>query len=180
MTPCRARASVTHMNADKFAIVAAFAASLGGVAFAQDMAQTAQPKVEQNQSLEGSAAENPQGQNAPSRSGAEDAMSAMIGAWEFSNADHNKVCRFTFRAEAAPGGRRDDVDKKCASLFPHTKDISGWRLGKYAAFRLLDKQGEAVIDLAEAESGMYDGFTPGEGRYILQNNAVASMRSALR
>jgi Protease inhibitor Inh len=179
MTPCRARASVTHMNADKFAIVAAFAASLfGGVAFAQDMAQTAQPKIEQNQSLEGSAAENPQGQNAPSRSGAEDAMSAMIGAWEFSNADHNKVCRFTFRAEAAPGGRRVDVDKNCASLFPYTKDISGWALDNYGDLRLLDKQGEAVIDLTEAESGMYDGFTPGEGRYILQSAAAAPMRSA--
>jgi hypothetical protein len=179
MTPCRARASVTYMNADKFAIVAAFAASLfGGAAFAQDMAQTAQPKLEQNQTLEGSAAENPQGQTAPSRSGAEDAVSAMIGAWEFSNADHNKVCRFTFRADAAPGGRRVDVDKNCASLFPSTKDISGWALDNYGDLRLLDKQGETVIELTEAESGMYDGFTPGEGRYILQSAAVAPMRSA--
>jgi len=105
------------MNADKFAIVAAFAASLfGGAAFAQGIAQAVaqsaaqntQPTTEQNQTLEGSAAENPQGQNAPSRSSAEDAVNVMIGVWEFSNADHNKVCRFTFRTEAATGGRRVD------------------------------------------------------------------------
>jgi len=180
MTPCHTRASVTYMNAYKFAIVAAFAASLfGGAAFAQDLAQTnTQPKTEQNQTLEGSAAENPQDQNAPSRSGAEDAVNAMIGGWEFSNADHNKVCRFTFRTEAAPGGRRVDVDKTCAGLFPSTKDISGWAVDNYGGLRLLDKQGEAVIELTEAESGMYDGFTPGEGRYILQSAAAAPMRSA--
>jgi hypothetical protein len=183
MTPCHTRASVTHMNAYKFVIVAAFAASLfGDTAFAQGIAQTvaqnAQPKTEQNQTLEGSAAENPQDQNAPSRSSAEDAVNAMIGVWEFSNADHNKVCRFTFRTEAAPGGRRVDVDKNCAGLFPSTKDISGWAVDNYGGLRLLDKQSEAVIELTEAESGMYDGFTPGEGRYILQSAAAAPMRSA--
>jgi len=180
MTRCHTRASVTYMNRYKFAIVATFAASLfGGAAFAQGLAQTnTQPKTEQNQTLEGSAAENPQDQNAPSRSSAEDAVNAMIGVWEFSNADHNKVCRFTFRTEAAPGGRRVDVDKTCAGLFPSTKDISGWAVDNYGGLRLLDKQGEAVIELAEAESGMYDGFTPGEGRYILQSAAAAPMRSA--
>jgi hypothetical protein len=183
MTPCHSRASVTYMNAYKFAIVAAFAASLfGGTAFAQGIAQTVaqntQPKTEQNQTLEGSAAENPQDQSAPSRSSAEDAVNAMIGVWEFSNADHNKVCRFTFRTEAAPGGRRVDVDKNCAGLFPSTKNISGWAVDNYGGLRLLDKQSEAVIELAEAESGMYDGFTPGEGRYILQSAAAAPMRSA--
>jgi hypothetical protein len=183
MTPCHSRASVTYMNAYKFAIVAAFAASLfGGTAFAQGIAQTVaqntQPKTEQNQTLEGSAAENPQDQSAPSRSSAEDAVNAMIGVWEFSNADHNKVCRFTFRTEAAPGGRRVDVDKNCAGLFPSTKDISGWAVDNYGGLRLLDKQSEAVIELTEAESGMYDGFTPGEGRNILQSAAAAPMRSA--
>ncbi len=183
MTPCHSRASVTYMNAYKFAIVAAFAANLfGGTAFAQGIAQTVaqntQPKTEQNQPLEGSAAENPQDQSAPSRSSAEDAVNAMIGVWEFSNADHNKVCRFTFRTEAAPGGRRVDVDKNCAGLFPSTKDISGWAVDNYGGLRLLDKQSEAVIELTEAESGMYDGFTPGEGRNILQSAAAAPMRSA--
>jgi hypothetical protein len=187
MTPCHTRASVTYMNADKFAIVAAFAASLfGGAAFAQGIAQAVaqsaaqntRPTTEQNQTLEGSAAENPQGQNAPSRSSAEGTVNVMIGVWEFSNADHNKVCRFTFRTEAATGGRRVDVDKNCAGLFPSSKDILGWTLDNYGDLRLLDKQGEAVIELTEAESGMYDGFTPGEGRFILQSAAAAPMRSA--
>src|SRR5439155_4480794 len=105
------------------------------------------PKTEQNQTLEGSAAENPQDQNAPSRSSAEDAVNAMIGVWGFSNADHNKVCRFTFRTEAAPGGRRVDVDKTCAGLFPSTKDISGWPLDHYGGLRLPQKRVLRVIEL---------------------------------
>ena len=28
----------------------------------------------------------------------------MIGSWEFSNADRDKVCRFVFRPDTAPGG----------------------------------------------------------------------------
>ena len=34
----------------------------------------------------------------------------MLGAWEFSDADHNRICHFNFRGEAASGGRRLDVD----------------------------------------------------------------------
>ena len=38
--------------------------------------------------------------------------------------------------------------------------------------------GNAVVELTEVESGMYDGFTPEEGRYILQTAAAAPMLSA--
>ena len=187
MTPCHARASVTHMNADKFAIVAAFAASLfGGVGFcarhpqavAQSAAQNTQPKPNRTKPWKVQQRKIRKVRMRRRAPSAEDAVNAMIGVWEFSNADHNKVCRFTFRTEAAAGGRRVDVDKNCAGLFPSSKDISGWALDNYGDLRLLDKQGEAVIELTEAESGMYDGFTPGEGRYILQSAAAAPMRSA--
>jgi Protease inhibitor Inh len=170
------------MRAGKFAMVAglfaglftSLAASLsGGTAFAQEM----QPKADQpQQQQEGSGTQNPQAQNPESQP--EDAVNAMIGAWEFSNADHDKVCRFTFRTEAASGGRRLDVDKNCPSLFPSTKNISGWALDNYGDLRLLDKQGQAVIELTEVEGGMYDGFAPGEGRYVLQTAAAAPVRSA--
>ncbi len=43
---------------------------------------------------------------------------------------------------------------------------------------LRDAQGNAVIDLTEVESGIYDGFSPEEGRYILQSAAAAPVRSA--
>ena len=102
----------------------------------------------------------------------------MIGAWEFSNADHDKICRFNFRTDATPGGYKLDIDKNCPNLFPSTKDIAAWARDNYGSLRLLDAHGNAVVELTEVESGMYDGFTPEEGRYILQTAAAAPMRSA--
>jgi protease inhibitor Inh len=107
-----------------------------------------------------------------------DAANAMIGAWEFSNADHDRICRFNFRADPAVGGYKLDIDKNCASVFPSTKEIVGWAVDNYGALRLLDGAGAAVIELTEAESGIYDGFQPGEGRYVLQSAAAAPVRSA--
>ena len=114
-----------------------------------------------------------QGPSAPS-----DAAKAMIGAWEFSNADHDKVCRFVFRADAATGGYRLDVEKNCANLFPSTKDVVGWAVDNYGGLRLLDAGGNAAIELTLAETGIYDGFEPGQGRYVLQSATAAPVRSA--
>jgi len=107
-----------------------------------------------------------------------DAASAMIGVWEFSNADHDKICRFIFHADAAAEGHKLDVDKNCASLFPSTKDIAAWAVDAYGTLRLLDARGRPVIELTEAETGIFDGFQPGEGRYVLQSAAAAPVRSA--
>ncbi|HML09141.1 MAG TPA: AprI/Inh family metalloprotease inhibitor [Xanthobacteraceae bacterium] len=107
-----------------------------------------------------------------------DAGSTMIGAWEFSNADHDKICRFNFRADTAAGGNKLEIDKNCPSYFPSTRDIAGWSVDGYGTLRLLDARGNAVIELTEAETGIFDGFAPGEGRYVLQSAAAARMRSA--
>jgi hypothetical protein len=107
-----------------------------------------------------------------------DAGSIMIGTWEFSNADHDKVCHFNFRGDPATGGSKLDVDKNCPNFFPSTRDIVGWALDSYGALRLLDAHGNAVIELTEAESGIYDGFAPGEGRYVLQSAVTAPVRTA--
>lgn len=107
-----------------------------------------------------------------------DPVAAMVGAWEFSNADHDKICHFTFRSDAAPGGYRVDIDRNCANLFPSTKDVAGWAIDNYGSLRLLDARGGTVIELTEAEKGIFDGFEPGEGRYILQSAAAAPARSA--
>ena len=56
-----------------------------------------------------------------------DAASAMIGAWEFSNADHDKICRFMFRADAVADGHKLDIDKNCAK--PVSLDQGHRRLG---------------------------------------------------
>jgi hypothetical protein len=163
-----------RMRARTLAIFAAIVVALGGsAALAQDVKpEKTQAKPDQPQDLAA-----PQGQNPQPRS-AEDAINAMLGAWEFSDADHNRICHFTFRGEAAPSGHRVDVDKSCASMFPSTKNISGWALNNYGDLSLLDSHGEAVIELSQVESGMYDGFSPGEGRYILQTAASAPVHVA--
>ncbi|MGA2891977.1 MAG: AprI/Inh family metalloprotease inhibitor [Xanthobacteraceae bacterium] len=141
----------------------------GAVSFAQDSQQNAAPSSETP-----SPAAPPQATQPP-----KDAVSAMIGAWEFSNADHDKICRFNFRADAVSGGNKLDIDKNCPNVFPSTKDIVAWALDNYGSLRLLDAHGNSVVELTEVESGMYDGFTPEEGRYILQTAAAAApMRSA--
>jgi len=117
-----------------------------------------------------------QAQDTPASS---DPAKAMIGAWEFSNADHDKVCRFNFRADAAGSGYRVDVDRSCAGLFPPTKDVAAWTIDAFGTLRLLDARGNVAIELTEAEAGIFDGFQPGEGRYILQSAAaVVPVRSA--
>jgi len=73
-----------------------------------------------------------------------DAAGAMIGTWEFSNADHDKICRFVFRADAVAGGYRLEIDKNCPNLFPTTKDIIGWTADNFGGLRLLDAAGNVV------------------------------------
>jgi hypothetical protein len=168
LTRDRARDSLTRMRAGTLALLAAIA--VGGAALAQDVKPDTQAKPDQSQEL-------PAPQSPQAGSG-EDAVNAMLGAWEFSDADHNRICHFTFRGEAASGGRRLDVEKSCVSLFPSTKNISGWALNNYGDLSLLDSHGEAVIELSQVEGGMYDGFSPGEGRYVLQTAASAPVHVA--
>jgi hypothetical protein len=107
-----------------------------------------------------------------------EAASAMVGAWEFSNADRDKICRFNFRSETATGGYRLDIDRNCASIFPPTKDVVGWAVDNFGGLRLLNSGGNSVIELSLAEAGLYDGFDPEQGRYVLQSAAAAPVRSA--
>lgn len=150
-------------------IVAGVAATLcGGISFAQNAPSDPEPAP-------AGTATTPDTQP-PTASGG--AATAMIGAWEFSNADHDKICRFNFRADPVSGGNKLDIDKNCANLFPSTKDIVAWALDNYGTLRLLDSHGNAAVELTEVESGMFDGFTPEEGRYILQTAAAAPVHSA--
>jgi hypothetical protein len=162
------------MNANKFAIFAAFAASLCGTAFAQGTQPNREPPLD----VENAPPQNPAPGNPQPQSSQEDTASAMIGAWEFSNADHDKTCHFTFRTETASRGRRLDIDKNCPNLFPSTKNVAAWAVDNYGDLHLLDAQGEAVIELTQVEGGMYDGFSPEEGRYILQTAAAAPVQTA--
>src|SRR5271170_7409 len=133
--------SVNSLAIGRAAVACALAAAsiYGGAAWAQDSeSQVTQQPVTQPQ-------------NAPG-----DAASAIIGAWEFSNADHDKICRFNFRADAIAGGYRLDIDKNCPNLFPSTKDIVGWAVDNDGGLRLRDADGDAVVERTEVEGGRYD------------------------
>jgi hypothetical protein len=153
-------------------IVMTIAVSLfAGLAVAQNPQQDAQnaaPSTPPDATTQSAAPQNSAG----------DTVHNMIGAWEFSNADHDKICHFNFRADTAPNGYKLDIDKNCPSLFPSTKSMVAWSVDNFGSLRLLDASGNSVVDLSEVEAGMYDGFTPEEGRYILQAATSAPQLSA--
>lgn len=152
-------------------LTAAVTLLAGSIGLAQNAPQGAPPAAPTPEAA-------PTAPSAPQAAAPGDNPSSMIGAWELSNADHDKICHFNFRADAVPGGSRVDIDKNCASLFPSTKDIVAWTLDNYSNLHLFDAQGNAVIDLTEVEGGLFDGFSPEEGRYILQTAAAAPTLSA--
>ncbi|MEA2993591.1 MAG: hypothetical protein QOD40_2511 [Alphaproteobacteria bacterium] len=102
-----------------------------------------------------------------------DAAKAMLGTWEISNADRDKICMVTFRPEPAPGGSKLEFDKTCPEVFALTKGVTAWTLGARDALRLVDAKGKTILELTEVESGMFEGERPGEGLYFLQNLAAA-------
>ena len=72
-----------------------------------------------------------------------DAATLMVGAWELSNSDHDKTCAITFRLDATGPGHALDFDKSCAEMFPETRTVAAWTMGKDAALRLVDPPGQA-------------------------------------
>src|SRR3954447_14397398 len=93
----------------------------------------------------------------------------MPGSWEFSNADREKTCTITFRNEATKVGKRVEFEPKCATLFPFIPEIAGWRLSENDFLRLLDAQGNSVLEFSEVESGIFEAPKPGEGVPFIQN-----------
>lgn len=101
-----------------------------------------------------------------------DAMKELAGAWELSNADRDMTCSVTFKLTAGRAGLALDWDKACAGVFPMTKDVAAWTLGKNDAIQLLDARGRIVLELTEVETGLYEGLRPGDPLYFLQSQAA--------
>jgi len=98
---------------------------------------------------------------------------ALLGTWEFSNADRDKICTVTFKDTPAPGGFKVEFDKNCPALFPLTADIVAWNFPDNDLLHLINAQGRALVDFSEVESGIYEAPTPGVGVLFLQNAADA-------
>jgi hypothetical protein len=103
-----------------------------------------------------------------------DAAKAMVGAWEMSNADRDKTCTVNFKLAPAGANYAIELDKKCSETFPSIRAIVAWTFGRNDALLLVDATGKPLLELLEVEAGMYEGLRPNEGRYFLQNAAVAA------
>jgi invasion protein IalB len=106
--------------------------------------------------------------------GPSDAAKAMVGAWELSNADRDKTCTITFKIGAAAANYPLDLAKGCTDTFPPIRAAVAWTFGRNDMLVLLDAKGASLLELLEVEAGMYEGLRPNEGRYFLQNAAVAA------
>jgi hypothetical protein len=103
-----------------------------------------------------------------------DSAKALIGAWEFSNADRDKICTATFKPDRTAVGFKVEFDANCGNLFPLVRNIAGWNFPDNDLLRLVDAQGNSLVEFSEVESGIYEAPTPGVGVLFLQNAASAA------
>jgi hypothetical protein len=106
---------------------------------------------------------------APPEQSAAPVPRTMVGSWEFSNADREKICTITFRNDAARVGKRVEFDAACAGNFAFIRDITGWQMHDNDFLRLLDPQGNSILEFSEVESGIFEAPKPGEGILFIQN-----------
>lgn len=96
------------------------------------------------------------------------------GTWEFSNADHDKICTVKFTSDPVAVGYRLSFDAACANLFPLIRDIAGWKYPEDDLLYLLDAKGKALVEFSEVEDGMFEAPTPGLGVLFLQDPTAAA------
>jgi hypothetical protein len=98
----------------------------------------------------------------------------VIGTWEFSNADRDKICTAIFKSDRTTVGFKVEFDQNCSNLFPLVKDVAGWKFPDNDLLSLLNAQGKALAEFSEVEDGIYEAPTPGVGVLFLQNPAAAA------
>jgi Protease inhibitor Inh len=116
--------------------------------------------------------------SASAQSGPSDSAKAMVGAWEFSNADRDKTCVVTFRLDAAGGNYALDLAKNCGTTFATIKDATQWNRGKDDQLSFLDAKGTQVLAMDEVESGLFESARGSDALYFLQ--AVAALEGRER
>lgn len=99
----------------------------------------------------------------------------MVGKWEFSNADRDKLCTITFKTDTNAVGMKLEFDQACTSIFPFVKEIMGWRLAENDFLRLLNAKGRSVLEFSEVESRMFEAPRPGEGILFIQAAAAVAL-----
>jgi hypothetical protein len=100
----------------------------------------------------------------------------MVGTWELSNAERNRICTATFKNTRAAVGWRVEFDKTCATVFPLIATAAGWTFPDGDLLRLIDADGRTLTEFSEVEDGIYEAPTPGIGVLFLQNPEAAARK----
>jgi hypothetical protein len=100
-----------------------------------------------------------------------DEVKEMVGAWQISNVDRDRICTLELKTDAIKGGYRAELDKNCFDAFPTFRDVQAWTL-QDENVRLIDSRGQTVLRFEEVEAGMYESDrSAGEGLLFLQSAA---------
>jgi hypothetical protein len=105
-----------------------------------------------------------------------DQAQAMLGAWEFSNAERDRICTATFKDARTAVGYRVEFDRDCVARFPLVGQVAGWTYPDDDLLRLFDAQGRVVAEFSEVEDGIFEAPTPGVGVLFLQNADAAARK----
>ena len=97
----------------------------------------------------------------------------LIGTWEFSNADRDRICTATFKSDPTPFGFKIEFDSNCPNLFPLVREIAGWKFPENDLLYMVDSRGRIIVEFSEVEDGIFEAPTPGVGVLFLQNEAAA-------
>lgn len=103
-----------------------------------------------------------------------EAAKAIVGTWEMSNSDRDKLCNLNFKTDSARGGFKVEFDAACESAIPPLKEVEAWTINN-DMLRLLDSRGRTVFEFSEVEVGMFEGERKDEGLYFLQTAASAAV-----
>ena len=79
--------------------------------------------------------------------------------------------RHVSAGEPARSARRSNSTRPAQSCFPFVSEVVGWTLADNDFLRLLDAQGQSVLEFSEVEGGIYEAPKPGEGILFIQNPA---------
>lgn len=100
--------------------------------------------------------------------------SDLADAYQLANADGDRVCPMTLKADAAGGGYAISFDKAaCADAIDFTVDVTNWSPGAGASIRLLGAKGVLVAEFTEGVAGNYEALIEGKGVYFLTNLRLA-------
>lgn len=102
-----------------------------------------------------------------------DSARNMLGSWEFSSADRERLCTATFKPDAAAGGLKVEFDPNCAAAYPLVAGIAAWKFPDNDLLYLLDADGKALAEFSEVEDGIFEAPTPGAGVLFLQRPNAA-------